>query len=410
MPPPKKKGAKKTGPKKPAEPSVWEPDDGQKLRDASDRALEFIGKTIFADGYAESNKDVANVFKAPWAFAYAGDAARASKAYALLEPFVPPKRNTLLPYPSENPAYKFAYPHYPCLWALQAAEALGKPTCALRNRVEDFHAVSGAGTTEDGDCDLFSTAMRLHVATTAKKKCANATADALTAAVVKNHGLDSFYLRWQGHEVITKPPPGSELPDLFYVVNKDAGDGLYFMLAFPALVLLEHGGSLRNKSAATTLLEFLESCGGIRTSPWAHKAAAAFAAAGRHATARAIALNFLASQKADGSFGEGAMGEGDLDQTAEMALWLRVLAKYADGTAGPKPAALGPRPPKLEPVKEAPPDVRDEETRESCVYHPACDEEETVAAVDEPAPPKKKKSILKRLTPTMALFRKKDSA
>ena len=146
------------------------------------------------------------------------------------------------------------------------------------------------------------------------------------------------------------------------------------MLAFPALVLLEHGGSLRNKSAATTLLEFLESCGGIRTSPWAHKAAAAFAAAGRHATARAIALNFLASrparpsdrmwifrrdesqrrrgrdvdipwgraveagprpsvgaprrsQKADGSFGEGAMGEGDLDQTAEMALWLRVLAK-----------------------------------------------------------------------------------
>jgi len=298
MPPPKKKGAKKTGPKKPAEPSVWEPDDGQKLRDASDRALEFIGKTIFADGYAESNKDVANVFKAPWAFAYAGDAARASKAYALLEPFVPPKRNTLLPYPSENPAYKFAYPHYPCLWALQAAEALGKPTCALRNRVEDFHAVSGAGTTEDGDCDLFSTAMRLHVATTAKKKCANATADALTAAVVKNHGLDSFYLRWQGHEVITKPPPGSELPDLFYVVNKDAGDGLYFMLAFPALVLLEHGGSLRNKSAATTLLEFLESCGGIRTSPWAHKAAAAFAAAGRHATARAIALNFLASRPA----------------------------------------------------------------------------------------------------------------
>ena len=66
---PTPKGAKKAGPRRPSEPKVWEPDDGQKLRDASDRALEYIGKTIFADGFAESNKDVANVFKAPWAYA-----------------------------------------------------------------------------------------------------------------------------------------------------------------------------------------------------------------------------------------------------------------------------------------------------------------------------------------------------
>ena len=68
----------------------------------------------------------------------------------------------------------------------EAGRTPRRPSGRVRTGVEDFHAVSGAGTTEDGDCDLFSTAMRLHVATTAKKKCANATADALTAAVVKN--------------------------------------------------------------------------------------------------------------------------------------------------------------------------------------------------------------------------------
>ena len=84
--------------------------------------------------------------------------------------------------------------------------------------------------------------------------------------------------------------------------------------------------------AARRLLAFLRSCDGINESLFAHKAAVAAAMGGELDTAGAISEYLLSQQRAHGGFADDAGAMDTVDQTAELACWLRMLPELAAAT------------------------------------------------------------------------------
>ena len=176
---------------------------------------------------------------------------------------------------------------------------------------------------------------------------------------------------------------------MFYEVDRTQPGQLYFMLAFPAMVLLElhtlvtsdaHRATVANAppvqyedprilartlegpaldeyikeirgalevletretmgenehqylGAARRLLAFLRSCDGINESLFAHKAAVAAAMGGERDTAGAISEYLLSQQRDHGGFADDADAMDTVDQTAELACWLRMLPELAAAT------------------------------------------------------------------------------
>ena len=134
------------------------------------------------------------------------------------------------------------------------------------------------------------------------------------------------------------------LPLMFYEVDHLSQDPqLYFMLAFPAMVLLELHAQGQDENrlyqyavTAGRLLAFLRSCDGISGSLFAHKAAVAFAMVGEHYgeddLPPAISRYLVSQQRAHGGIADDADAMDTVDQTAEIACWLRMLPELAAAT------------------------------------------------------------------------------
>ena len=118
---------------------------------------------------------------------------------------------------------------------------------------------------------------------------------------------------------------------------------LYFMLAFPAMVLLElyargrddegeRGRAYRYCGTAARILAFLRGCDGINESLFAHKAAVAAAMGGELDAAGTISEYLLSQQRDHGGFADDADVMDTVDQSAELACWLRMLPELAAAT------------------------------------------------------------------------------
>ena len=83
---------------------------------------------------------------------------------------------------------------------------------------------------------------------------------------------------------------------------------------------------------AARLLAFLRSCDGISGSLFAHKAAVAAAMGGELDRAGAISEYLLSQQRPHGGFADDAGAMDTVDQTAELACWLRMLPELAAAT------------------------------------------------------------------------------
>ena len=80
---------------------------------------------------------------------------------------------------------------------------------------------------------------------------------------------------------------------------------------------------------AARLLAFLRSCDGISESLFAHKAAVAAAMGGELDTVGTISEYLLSQQRPHGGFADDADAMDTVDQTAELACWLRILPELA---------------------------------------------------------------------------------
>ena len=81
--------------------------------------------------------------------------------------------------------------------------------------------------------------------------------------------------------------------------------------------------------------QFLRGCDGINDSLFAHKAAVAAAMGGELDTAGAISEYLLSQQRAHGGFADDADAMDTVDQSAELACWLRMLPELAAATEPP---------------------------------------------------------------------------
>jgi len=327
---------------------------------AADSALEFLKARILSDEWTEDRHDVAYYFKAPRAFLLAGDVTSAQAAFDKLagilfskEPFVEGHP------PSANPVYSGMYPHYPVMWAARVATELPSERHAADKcdeLLKQWRASDGSGlvfSSQSGEGDLFATAMLVYNHLTfGRLNEAMRSADVLVQVVNDQTERSRFHLRWSIEDTATatggfrpvqrsflEPPASGAWPSLFYTVDQHSEGQLYFMLGFPAMVLLDLQAKLGAQGispdsvvrrqyveTANSLLDFVESCNGYRQSPMAHKVAVAAKMSGRIGLADCVGDFFLSQQQQHGGFAEDADALDTVDQTAEMACWLRVLS------------------------------------------------------------------------------------
>jgi len=235
------------------------------------------------------------------------------------------------------------FPHYPWLWMCWGASRLGRNELASQcfDRLWQY-AVPGSAAGlvsvpydslgSACEADLFATAEVLKAALLVGKLDI-----AETAAVTIKKTLDAnsghmecgrFYLRWDG----AASGDGGEVAlickdEVFHCVCRDSPGQLYFMMAFPAMVLLElsaacPGRAGEYRAAALAFLEYLKACDGVLASPMAHKVGRAAAMAGDAETATKIADFLVSLQQEAGCFQADPEAVDCLDQSAEIATWL----------------------------------------------------------------------------------------
>ena len=96
----------------------------------------------------------------------------------------------------------------------------------------------------------------------------------------------------------------------------------------------ERPRAYRYCGTAGRILAFLRGCDGIDDSLFAHKAAVAFAMVGEHYgeddLPPAVSRYLVSQQRAHGGIADDADAMDTVDQTAEVACWLRMLPELAD--------------------------------------------------------------------------------
>ena len=117
------------------------------------------------------------------------------------------------------------------------------------------------------------------------------------------------------------------LDDTWVAAHRDIA---YYFKAPQAFLLAENEHEYLG--AARRLLAFLRSCDGINESLFAHKAAVAAAMGGERDAAGTISEYLLSQQRAHGGFADDADAMDTVDQTAELACWLRMLPELAAAT------------------------------------------------------------------------------
>lgn len=309
---------------------------------AARKAIDYLLPRLLDDAWVARHDDVAYYFKAPLALLEAGDPAAAGRALDVAARYAERGGGG-----SANGAYAEFYPHYPWMWMCWSAVLLGRmplaESCYEKMRRFAVPSICAGlvrepfrGTGQACEADLFATAELVKVALLlGRRRDAAAAGEVLRRALRANREpmiSGYFFLRWRGETSDQEPPVLIRQEGVFNCVAQGMPGQLYFMLAFPVMVLLELA-SLHDeptaddcRAAANEMLAYLKGCAGVYSSPMAHKVCIAAAMAGDAETARKIA-DFLVSLQDSGCFQEDAEAMDSVDQTAEIAAWLFQVEK-----------------------------------------------------------------------------------
>jgi len=304
---------------------------------SSEKAVAYLASRVLDDGWVARHSDVAYYFKAPMAFLEAGRLEDAGKALDVAAKYV--KRGGA---DSANGAYSTQFQHYPWMWICWAATRLGREELAAEcfERLTEYsHPASSSGIVAAPfkenvpfEADFFATAEVVKVAMLrSKPQLAEAAADVLLRilrANQENIKKGRFQLRWtttlSGNFVLVQ-----DSSDVLHCVCQHEPNQLYFMLGFPAMVLMEVADTVETAKAeacragALELFVFLNDCAGVFESPMAHKMGRAAAMIGDRDTAVKVFDFFVSQQSAHGNFQEDPEAMDSVDQTAEIAVWLQ---------------------------------------------------------------------------------------
>lgn len=319
---------------------------------SSERAVAYLASRVLDDEWVANHTDVAYYFKAPMAFLEAGRLEDAGKALDIAARYV--ERGGA---DSANGAYSSQFHHYPWMWICWAATRLSREELAtecFEKLIEYVHPASSSGLVaapfkedEPFEADFFATAEVVKAALLrTKPHLAEAAADVLLRILQANQENiqeGRFQLRW----TTTSSNDFAlvqDVSDAFHRVSQREPGQLYFMMGFPAMVLMEVADVVGTTKAdawragALELLEFLRNCAGVFESPMAHKLGRAAAMAGDRDTAIKVFDFFVSQQSSAGNFQEDPEAMDSVDQTAELAVWLRQTQQDLEGQMSPSPA------------------------------------------------------------------------
>lgn len=310
---------------------------------AADAAVAYLAKRVLDEAWAADHDDVAYYFKAPMAFLEAGVDHRGAAERALAIAGRYADRGGA---DSANGAYAGMFQHYPLMWICWAAVRLEQQQLAKQcyenlwkyvepsscaGLVKEPYRIKGAAY----EADLFATAEVVKVALLmGRAEVAARAGETMLKALNANTAhmeQGRFYLRWSGEAAEEGGLALVREEDMFHCVTQALPGQLYFLLAFPAMALLELAGADGGSSSeacrqgALRLLGFLRECKGVYESPMAHKVGRAAAMAGDATTARKIADYLVSLQQESGCFQPDPEAVDSLDQTAEIAVWLRQI-------------------------------------------------------------------------------------
>jgi len=184
------------------------------------------------------------------------------------------------------------------------------------------------------EADFFATAEVVKVAwLVGQMQLARKSADMLLKVLESNSQNmrnGRFQLRWSGASVEDVELVSGD--DALHCILQHKPEQLYFMMAFPAMVLIEIAACYDQPVAdkyiagATKLLEYLKCCVGVFESPMAHKVGRAAAMAKDPEAAVKVADFLLSLQHKPGNFQDDPEALDSVDQTAEIAVWLRQIS------------------------------------------------------------------------------------
>lgn len=319
---------------------------------AADAAAGYVAARVLNDDWVARHQDICYYFKAPLALLEAGRKPDAEKALSIAARYVYAGVQS-----SSNDVYATVYPQYPLLWVCWAASRLGSVDVAKQcfSMIAKFvHPFTGSGlvgapyeSITKFEADFFATAIIAKAAMLVGDiNAAKEASDSLLRAVDANRGnmqVGRFNLRWTWKDGLCQEE------DVLHCVQQKGSGQLFFMLGFPAVVLLEmaaagEGPVDRYKAGGQELLGFLKGCAGVHTSAAAHQVAYAAALAQDDETASRIAENVLTAQRNSGCFNDDPEVLYVMDQTAEISVWLRQLSRRKGPALGAKPITAQPRP------------------------------------------------------------------
>lgn len=304
-------------------------------------AVAFIAARVRDKGWTEENNDVAFSCKAPLALVLAGydDFAVDAMQVAASQAASGGGR-------SSRDFYRVDYPQSPWLWICWAATTLSdkganKPAndaladkCYRQLRTYS-HPILATGLLSEPykrstpcRADYLATGMLAKAALLREDwECAELAGDALLRALEANRddmAQGCFRLRWTWDDGFSQ----SDEPRC--CVHQSAPNQLYFMLGFPAYVLIELASckfaqAKEFQAAADCLLAYLKSCKYIFSDPSAHAVAGASAATRNKETkamATKICEHLVSLQKNTGCFQEDPESAETFDQACEISIWL----------------------------------------------------------------------------------------
>lgn len=321
-----------------------------KYLESSRRALEWLDSQLTEDGsYGDAVPDLASYYKSPYLYASAG---KTKEANLLLDHI----KNTFMrdngdfttapDSKSENGAF-VEYWAYTNGWIARAALKLGRKDVsdsAYKYLKTYFHPNLGGYTTNkpygEGNnvVDVLTTAhLGLVALETGDTTVAKKAGDLLADFVEKQPDLSTnFYLRMSSDRKI-----GTEFPDdaaIFFTVRADQPNQAYFMIGYPLAFLgLLHRQMKASKylDTAKKYMDFAMSChDGIFSFYFSHKVAWGAAILANitgekrcSEFAQKIGDYLLSIQDDEGTWLASEPAHTSFDQTAEIAIWLKEIAK-----------------------------------------------------------------------------------
>lgn len=308
---------------------------------SSDAALEYLAARVLNPSWVSQHDDVAYYFKSPLAFLEAGRQEEALKALAVAEQYVACGGIN-----SANGVYAGVYPHYPWLWICWAANGLGRADLVeqcFQNFSAYIHPPTSSGLVNAPfseekafEADFFATAELVKFALFRKDTVLAEHAGDMLLHVLEANRVHMpkgrFFLRWTSATM--QETSLVEAEDVLHCVLQDTPGQLYFMMGFPIMTMLElsqhqatqdHAKVEAYASAVSEILAYLKGCVGIWESPMAHKVGRAAAMVGDQESAVKIADFLVSQQQSSGGFQADPDAMDSLDQTAEIAVWLRQI-------------------------------------------------------------------------------------